>query len=66
MTGVLGSGSVDGRPNVVQIGLIVRDIETTAQLDFIHFDLTGEQDKLWHLPTKEDGQCLPCPEDILP
>jgi uncharacterized protein YkwD len=36
------------------------------ELDFIHFDLTDEQDKLWHLPTKEDGQCLPCPENILP
>jgi len=48
MTGVLGSGSVDGRPNVVQIGLIVRDIEITAQsyaallgVDVPEWSLTG-------------------------
>jgi hypothetical protein len=46
--------------------LAEKPITTPDELDFIHFDLTGEQDKLWHLPTKEDGQCLPCPEDILP
>jgi catechol 2,3-dioxygenase-like lactoylglutathione lyase family enzyme len=48
MTGVLDADSVDGRPNVVQIGLIVRDIETTAQayaallgVDMPEWSLTG-------------------------